>query len=73
MDTINVTITHEDRMYVAECKEIPAVTQASTLDELMRNIREVVEITLESEDLRLFGFTSFPKIAVRYELETEYA
>lgn len=34
-------------MYVAECLEVAAVTQARTLDELIANLREAVELHLE--------------------------
>ena len=41
----------EQSGYVAECLEIPVVTQGQTLDEVTRNLREAVELHLEGEDL----------------------
>jgi predicted RNase H-like HicB family nuclease len=41
----------EQSGYVAECLEIPVVTQGRTLDEVTRNLREAVELHLEGEDL----------------------
>lgn len=41
----------EQSGYVAECVEIPVVTQGETLDDVTRNLREAVELHLEGEDL----------------------
>ena len=42
--TIKATIRPgEQSGYVAECLEIPVVTQGRTLDEVTRNLREAVE------------------------------
>ena len=41
----------EQSGYVAECVEIPVVTQGGTLDEVTRNLREAVQLHLEGEDL----------------------
>jgi predicted RNase H-like HicB family nuclease len=40
----------EQSGYVAECVEIPVVTQGATLDEVTANLREAVELHLEGED-----------------------
>lgn len=37
--------------YVAECPDLHAVTQGDTLDETITNLREVVALALEDEDL----------------------
>jgi predicted RNase H-like HicB family nuclease len=50
--TIKAAIRRGDQSgYVAECLEIPVVTQGKTLDEVTRNLREAVELHLEGEDL----------------------
>jgi predicted RNase H-like HicB family nuclease len=50
--TIKAAIRHGDQSgYVAECLEIPVVTQGQTLDEVTRNLREAVELHLERKDL----------------------
>ncbi len=41
----------EQSGYVAECFEIPVVTQGRTLDEVASNLREAVELHLEGENL----------------------
>ncbi len=47
--TIQVQITKGDRLFVAESFDIPVVTQAETLDELMQNLREAITLQLEGE------------------------
>ena len=50
--TIKAVIrTGEQSGYVAECLEIPVVTQGATLDEVTGNLREAVELHLADEDL----------------------
>lgn len=48
--------------YVAECADLHAVTQGETLDEVADNLREVVALALEDEDLAMLGFASNPVI-----------
>ena len=55
--------------YVAECPDLHAVTQGDTLDETMSNLREVVALALEDEDLAEHGLVSNPTILVTVELE----
>jgi predicted RNase H-like HicB family nuclease len=58
---------------VAECLEIPVVTQGRTLDEVMRNLREAVELYLEGEDLAEPGLAPSPGILATFELEAQAA
>ncbi len=58
----------EDGYYVAEGLDIPAVTQAKTLDELAKNIQEVTALCLEGEDPSLFGLAPSPSVLVNFEL-----
>jgi predicted RNase H-like HicB family nuclease len=39
-----------ERQYVAECADLPVVTQAPTFDQLAENIREAVSLYLQDED-----------------------
>lgn len=41
----------EESGYVAECMEIPVVTQGETLDETVANLNEAVALHLDGEDL----------------------
>jgi predicted RNase H-like HicB family nuclease len=52
---IQARIFRGDQQYVAECLDLPVVTQAPTLDELARNIQEAVALHLEGENLAELG------------------
>ena len=58
----------EQSGYVAECLEIPVVTQGQTLDEVTRNLKEAVELHLAGEDLATMGLAPDPTILVTLEL-----
>jgi len=55
--------------YVAECLEIPVITQGQSLDETVANLREATELHLEGEDLTEIGLASNPTVVVTMELE----
>jgi predicted RNase H-like HicB family nuclease len=67
--TIQVHITRGETHYVAECLDLPVVTQGKTLDELATNIREAVALHLEGEDLAELGLAADPTIVATLELE----
>ena len=72
--TIKVIIRPgEQSGYVAECVEIPVVTQGTTLDEVAANVKEAVELHLEGENLAEMGLARNPTLIVTFELEPEYA
>ena len=54
---------------MAECLDLPIVTQAATLDELASNIREAIGLHLEGEDLAALGIADNPTILATMELE----
>ena len=58
--TIQVRIFRGERQYVAECLDLPVVTEASTLDELTANIQEAMSVHLEGENLEDLGFAANP-------------
>ena len=59
----------EQSGYVAECLEIPVVTQGATLDETVSNLREATELHLEDENLAELGLAQNPTIVITMELE----
>jgi predicted RNase H-like HicB family nuclease len=67
--TIQVRIFRGETQYVAECLDLPVVTQASTLDELAANIQEAVRLHLEGEDLTELGLSENPTILATMELD----
>ncbi|MCS7265992.1 MAG: type II toxin-antitoxin system HicB family antitoxin [Armatimonadetes bacterium] len=71
--TVKAIVRKGERLYVAECIEIPIVTQGETLDELVAKLREAVALHLESEYLNALGLAPNPNILVMMELELDYA
>ena len=63
----------EQSGFVAECLELPIVTQGRTLDETVSKLREAVALHLEGEDLQALGFAVDPAIIVSYEIEPVHA
>lgn len=59
----------EQSGYVAECVEIPVVTQGTTLDEVTANLKEAVELHLEGEDPSRWGLVSRPTLLITFEIE----
>ena len=55
--------------YVAECVEVPVVTQGRTLDEVVKYLKEAVELHLEGEDPADWGLVQNPLIIITYEME----
>lgn len=67
--TIKAVIRQGEQFYVAECLEIGVVTQGSTFDETIANLREAVALHLEGEDLASMELAPDPTILVTTELE----
>ncbi len=63
----------EQSGYVAECVEIPVVTQGGTLDEVTRNLQEAVALHLSEEDLATLGLFPNPTVVVTMELSPTHA
>lgn len=72
--TLNAVIRPgEQSGYVAECLELPIVTQGATLDETAANLREAIELHLQGEDATSLGLVAHPTVIVTLALEPEYA
>ena len=67
--TLQVRISRGEHQFVAECLDLPVVTQAATLDELAENIREAIGLHLGGEDLAALGLAQNPTILATLELE----
>ncbi len=60
--------------YVASCDEVVAVTDGRTWNELMKNIREMLDASLEGEDTAtVYNLAPNPRIVVTMELPENYA
>jgi predicted RNase H-like HicB family nuclease len=53
--TIQVRIFRGEKKYVADCMDLPVVTQGDTLDEVVANVREAIGLHLEDENLAELG------------------
>ena len=63
--TINAILHPGDGLgYVAECIELPIVTQGATKDEALDNLHEAVSLYLEGENLKTLGLTKNPTLVV---------
>ncbi|HKZ56162.1 MAG TPA: type II toxin-antitoxin system HicB family antitoxin [Thermodesulfovibrionales bacterium] len=67
--TIKAFIKKGEKYYVAECLEIPVVTQGKTLDEAVANLKEAVALHLEGEDLEQLGLAPHPTLIITMETE----
>ena len=72
--TLNAVIrVGEESGYVAECVELPVVTQGATLDEVAANLREAVSLQLSGEDPATWGLVDGPTLVVTFRLESAVA
>jgi predicted RNase H-like HicB family nuclease len=60
--TIQVRFFRDETKYVAECLDLPVVTEADTLDQLASNIREAIGLHVEGENLADLGIAPDPII-----------
>jgi predicted RNase H-like HicB family nuclease len=67
--TIQVRIFRGEKQYVAECLDLPVVSEAATLDELAANIQEAIALHFQDEDLAELGLVSNPTILATLELD----
>jgi len=70
---VQFNISKGEKYYVAEGINLPVVTQGKDLDELVKNIREAVDLQLEGENAADFGLAPKPSVLVNLELETSGA
>lgn len=66
--TIQVAIRRGERKYTAECLEFAIVTEATSLDQLVKNIEESVSLFLKGEDLSELGLDERPVVLATLEL-----
>lgn len=65
--------TGDEFGYVAECLDVPVVTQGPTIEDSLSNLQEAVGLLLEGEDLSTWNLAANPTIMVMIELEPNYA
>ena len=67
--TIQFRIFRGETKHVAECLDLPIVTEGDTLDEVTANIREAVALHLEGKDIADFGLAPNPTVLATMELD----
>ena len=50
--TLTAVLHREEDMYVAECSEVGTVSQGSTVEEALANLKEATELYLEEFSLK---------------------
>ena len=68
---IQVHIYKGDKYYVAECLDLPVVTQGKSLDELVANLKEAITLQLEGENLPDFDLAPHPSVLANLELDSQ--
>lgn len=67
---IQVKIYKGEKYYVAECLDLPVVTQGKDLDEVVENIKEAIGLHLEDEDLKDWDIFPDFSILVNFEVSS---
>ncbi|NWF77846.1 MAG: type II toxin-antitoxin system HicB family antitoxin [Chloroflexi bacterium] len=70
---VQVKIYKGEKFYVAECVDLPVVTQGKTLDEVVENMREAIDLHLEGESLEEWDISPDFSILANFELEPVHA
>ena len=70
---IQVKIYKGEKFYVAECVDLPVVTQGETLHEVVENIREAIDLHLEGESLEEWDISPDFSVLANFELESVHA
>ncbi len=52
MQTFTAIIQREEDMYIAKCAEVGTVSQGSTIEEALANLKEATELYLEEFSLK---------------------
>lgn len=72
--TIKAVIYKGDESgYVGSCFNLSVVTQGKTLDEVVSNLKEAIELHLKGEESVEMGYVENPAILIIYEVDTVYA
>ena len=66
---IQFKISKGEKYYIGEGIDLPIVTQGKTIDEVVLNLKEALELHLEGEDLSELGLAAHPSALVNFEIE----
>ncbi len=70
---VQVQIYKGEKYFVAECVDLPVVSQGKTLDEAAENVREATALHLEGEDPAEWDILPDFSVLVNFELEPLHA
>ena len=62
-----------EKYFIAECVDLPVVTQGKTLDEVVENVKKAIALHLEGEDVKEWDILPDYSILVNLELEPVHA
>ena len=65
--SLRMVVTKDGNHYLARAENLSIFTEAMSLDELKRNIREAVALHLEGAEYDRYGLSSDPTIEVVYD------
>lgn len=65
---IQFSISKGEKFYIAHAIDFAIFTQAETLDELIKNIREATNLHFSDEDLTQNGLSQTPSLFVNFEI-----
>ena len=66
---LQVKISRGDTHYIAEFIDVPIVTQAKSLDDLIVNIKEALCLYIEDEDLTQYEIDTRPSLLSNFEIQ----
>ena len=64
---IQAVVTESEGLYTAECLEVAVVTQGASLDEILINLREALQLLMSGEDHNLLGLAPDPRLVLNFE------
>lgn len=65
---VHFSISKGEKYYIAHAVDFPIFTQAKTLDELVKNIREATDLHFSDENLSESGLSDKPSLFVNFEI-----
>lgn len=64
---IHAVVVESEGHYVADCLEVAVATQGASLEELLANLREAVDLYMSDEDPVVLGLTPEPRLLISFE------
>ena len=64
---IHAVVSESEGLFTAECLEVAVVTQGASLDEILANLREALELFMSGEEYNLLGLEPDPRLVLNFE------